>query len=118
MTQKEHLEAIVAKCNALLAIAAKRTPGTWVEDWGRIRDQSCDTITIMDGEDCFAPKWKANKRFIASTAGPFEASLIATIAAIESLQQCADDSNGRDFTTFAADIGINRILAAWPHELL
>lgn len=30
MTTTEHLNAIKARCHALLAIAEKRTPGKWV----------------------------------------------------------------------------------------
>ena len=39
--QLDHLRAIVAHLDRLLAIAAKRTPGEWAGDWNRIRDSQC-----------------------------------------------------------------------------
>jgi hypothetical protein len=114
MTEQEHLQAIKTKCQALLAIAEKRTAGEW-----RIldADDECPgieagktSIVIWGGEDDEAGVRTGinDATFIASCAGAAEAGWWATIAAIDVIE-LLEAHNGPLATT---------IIAAWPEELL
>lgn len=114
MTTEEHLNRIKAKCQELLALAEKRTPGKWIAAsesvWGKVEadERICDMAGGWDPD------------FIAACAGPAEAGWRATIAAIEMIlsepsvpdgysQPCVDDYMNNLATS---------IIAAWPEELL
>lgn len=114
MNTAEHLNAIKAKCLSLLAIAEKRTPGRWSlqtdHQW----------IAIVNGNNSRIASVSASGRnynaaFIASAAGPFEAALRSTIAAIEILETIHANT---DFDDQRAWGGLTQILAAWPLDLL
>lgn len=112
----EHLNAIKAKCHELLAIAEKRTPGRWWLDdpkEGGIRAESDHVLlrrgSYLDGADA---------AFIASSAGPFEASLRSTIAAIEYIGADAEIFAENCQRGQSARSQIQSILAAWPEEPL
>ena len=90
------LQKIRAKCQELLALAEKRTPGKWDAD-GELKYMGDDGI------------------FIAACAGPAEAGWRATIAAIDALNICHESS---DFDDMNAWSGLEAIIAAWPDELL
>lgn len=142
MTTTEHLNAIKAKCHELLTVAKKRTAGRWIYDPDNSMGGSCKysnaphmvwgpdgpgygTVaqTCSDGLMPYPKGHQASDAaFIASTAGPFEASLRSTIAAIKGLSLLEDWK----FTGWDGDAGIRSeasavlddILAAWPIELL
>lgn len=82
MTTTEHLNAIKAKCHELLTVAEKRTPGRWHQYNGSIINESEKEVV------CHLTRGKLmeNAAFITSVAGPFEASLRSTIAAISWLE--------------------------------
>ena len=140
MTSKEYLEKIKAKCQELLEIAEKRTPGEWKSCNGQkgtiIRRKSANVIgepqDVARAWNC----WRkyGNAAFIASCAGPAEAGWRATIAAIDSLETIPHSPNcmmnhyyfGNEKRKQQAIIGCNcrrrdqeqAIIAAWPEELL
>ncbi len=140
MTTSEHLQRIKAKCEQLLELAAKRTPGKW-------GTQIYETLAAAQDEGFF--EWASpinslltgpvgmvwsqngnasaglpgsieasadNVTFIASCAGPAEAGWRATIAAIDSCM--ADEAAYQRMFNIANEQLILGILAAWPEELL
>lgn len=114
MTTTEHLDAIKAKCHELLAIAEKRTPGEWENDGFNIKSAgrymghcSCSGTYAFPSLD--------NAAFIASAAGPFEASLRSTIAAIKQVKSMRQDTPTWEFVGEPLK---KSILTAWPIELL
>ena len=121
MTTTEHLNRITAKCRALLAIAEKRTPGSWRQESIHTEDGSCAVLAagINDYGDGPAdyvtdsiPRGVLpgrNARYIAACAGAAEAGWRSTIAAIDSLADMGEHD--------AEMLGAN-ILAAWQEELL
>ena len=117
MTTTERLQRIRTKCVELLEIAEKRTPGAWFND-GDLIDTSAGVISCDTG--CLSEN---NARFIAYCAGNFERALRSTIAAIDGLlaisqnEVSADDAHACNHPSDASD-AINKILAAWPEELL
>lgn len=111
MTTQEHLQRIKTKCQELLAIAEKRTPGTWWEDHPSVY-ASCNSFVFTDEQ---TPKTDAN--FIASCAGPAEAGWRATIAAIDGWQAILNAKGNHTYMNFA-NRQLNNILTAWPEELL
>ena len=131
MTTTEHLNAITAKCRELLAIAEKRTPGTWTTGKGNktVREAantgaySFIARTHLAGGFC--PREDSEKvtnaAFIAACAGSAEAGWRATIAAIE--MACEMRAHllaefGDGWRCDFVDDKIKLILAAWPEELL
>ncbi len=123
MTTQEHLEKIKAKCQSLLAIAEKRTPGMW-----QIRKCPCGNSKCSDTwpgpmkgvqGSGYHP---SDAAFIASCAGSAEAGWRATIAAVDALQKLVR----WNFQGWEGDHGIiaeieaemETIIAAWPEELL
>ena len=146
MTTSEHLQRIKAKCESLLELASKRTPGKW-------GTQIYETLAAAQDEGFF--EWASpinslltgpvgmvwsqngnasaglpgsieasadNVTFIASCAGPAEAGWRATIAAIDGFQRLSK----WNFPGWEGDHGIiseiegeiDAILAAWPEEIL
>lgn len=115
MTQQEHLLLIRAKCVELLELAKRRTPGRHVSD-GPFEEPlvvsgtdyicSPNGMTIGNSVD--------NAAFIASAAGPFEAALESTVAAIDGhlfsgacSEWCAEPPEY-----------VTQIITSWPLELL
>lgn len=99
MNTIEHLNKIKAKCEQLLAIAEKRTPGEWVKcehSWqetsilteSRKGERHTALLSIPDDEEqqeILESLMDANATFIVSCAGPAEAGWRSTIAAIDEL---------------------------------
>lgn len=117
MNQIEHLDAIIARCHELLEIASKRTPGRWKHNPGRRMAISVDSLhedSVLHGDEFEISDCDA--LFTASAAGPFEAGLRSTIAAIKWIKlRLADykpECNCRSCCV------TNEIIAAWPLELL
>ncbi len=122
MTTSEHLQRIKAKCESLLELAAKRTPGKWDCVQNVIETRKGDIciarVYARDDDGCDMP----TGTFIASCAGPAEAGWRATIAAIDGFQRLSK----WNFPGWEGDHGIiseiegeiDAILAAWPEELL
>lgn len=99
MTQQEHLQLIRAKCVELLELAKQRTPGRWRHD---------PENEILHGYQ-YGIAWEIEApdgTFIASAAGPFEAALASTVAAIDRLSLL--DYHGT----------AKAIIDSWPLELL
>ena len=112
MTTEEHLKKIKAKCESLLAIAEKRTPGRW-----EASDNVCTADAVENGYFITCDSMKTsmstdahNATFIASCAGPAEAGWRATIASVNDLLAYRDLHKD---TQIEVDL-----LAAWPEELL
>ena len=121
MNIEEHLELILTFCRSRLALAEKRTPGTWE---GLAPGGSNDGMRLFRGSrylgflgnsDSEPAEAIANAAFIAACAGAAEAGWRATIAAIEGLQQLAQTT-----VTWMAihQHTLRAILAAYPLELL
>jgi hypothetical protein len=128
ISKQEHLQLIRAKCVELLELAKRRTPGRWEiiggsstqgvkavnSMWNRV--VGCD-IDVFINEDPprNSPAYRGgvwsprDAAFIASAAGPFEAALTSTVAAIDKLD---------DMPCTVADILEDHIIASWPLELL
>lgn len=127
MTTQEHLTKIKQHCQELLAIAEKRTAGTWNHwpthwaggsDSFKYGDDNCPWINSDIKRDIVRvnpfgayanQESMANAAFIASCAGAAEAGWRATIAAIEWLQTPGIWTDG---------VLSKSIIAAWPEELL
>ena len=115
MTQQEHLLLIRAKCVELLELAKQRTPGRWSvsfsETSGRplIRDKWNDRVVGSYRNS------KDDAAFIASAAGPFEAALASTVAAIDNFMLIHEQT---DLGEYAAWDALQEIIQHWPLELL
>lgn len=114
MTTIEKLERIKTKCEQLLAIAEKRTPGKWKNTKGkhgtiirRATEKVGEPQDVCRMWNC--SRLEGNAAFVADCAGPAEAGWRATIAAVDSLADMGEHD--------AEMLGAN-ILAAWPEELL
>lgn len=127
MTQQEHLLLIRAKCVELLELAKRRTPGRWhIAKGGLGNKERMDTVYSTNDDlnyiaacrdfACFhaPPKNSENAAFIASVAGPFEAALASTVAAIDGhlfsgacSEWCAKPPEY-----------VTQIITSWPAELL
>jgi len=113
--QLDHLRAIDAHLDALLALAAKRTPGEWGARSGgeflkniNAGDQVICTVAMRRGA--------ANLPFIAACAGRAEAGWRATKAAIAAILEIYSDPGVvPDATCVRLAVAT---LAAWPRELL
>ena len=120
MTQQEHLQLIRAKCVELLELAKQRTPGQWHSDKeDRVSYVYTQNGSNMKGVACEMSA--ANAAFIASAAGPFEAALASTVAAIDAIAGLQKVRYGWDGDCGAeayADNLTDIILASWPLELL
>ena len=111
MTQQEHLLLIRAKCVELLELAKRRTPGEWYE--------SQNHYAIFSRHDykrvAHADKDSGDAAFIASAAGPFEAALASTVAAIDECLESLDDLQGSMPYNLVL---VEQIITSWPLELL
>jgi len=110
--QLDHLRAIVAHLDRLLAIAAKRTPGEWAGDWNRIRDSLCATVCFANSFDPNTDDtWIADKEYIAEAGWR---STKAAIALLLSMSQRLHDIE----TARAGFDALEATLAEWPLETL
>jgi hypothetical protein len=134
------LQAIKAKCQEMLAIAEKRTPGKWDDRWNGVFVENgkdyrypstlltvCYSSAATRGEDV----WPQNSAFIASCAGPAEAGWRSTIAAIDdwldlfhemdAYADGAPDAPPHDrlcnSTAHFAQRSMARIISAWEDQL-
>lgn len=112
MTQQEHLQLIRAKCVELLELAKQRTPGRWGYRGGEVLVNIYSNNKVI----CGVPvrHGKHNAAFIASAAGPFEAALASTVAAIDLASR--ETASDMPYNTF--DRIIDKIIVSWPLELL
>lgn len=138
MNQKEHLDRIVARCRELLAAAEERTPGRWevcgaTHVWSPEAKSNVATVSEPRGRNEVkyeevkyeeikfgspnAHEAYSNATFIASCAGAAEAGWLATIVAIELIQQTMYREQGADYTPLSEEAA-KQIIAAWPEELL
>jgi hypothetical protein len=110
--QLDHLRAIDAHLDVLLALAAKRTPGRWLP--------GSDTVWAKDEEDervcndCGG--WDPD--FIAACAGRAEAGWRATKASIAAIFNCQANSFPHMYAAIQVEQMADSILAAWPLEIL
>jgi len=131
MDTKEHLEKIRARCVELLATAEKRTPEKWYAKYDKesacwfvqsrgVRHCNADGHSLYDVAQAILQQQEideeANAVFIASCAGAAEAGWRSTIAAIDGLRLIAE--HGQDPERFAVRVDLQKIIAAWPEELL
>lgn len=124
MTTTERLSAIKAKCRANLAIAEKRTQGTWCADGYDVRQGAGGRMIAYAGPhhtpaseyplSCKLAD-ERNAAFIATCAGAAEAGWKSTIAAIDQLLTMKRDTLTWDFVGKPMQ---DAILSAWPEELL
>lgn len=145
MTASEHLQKIKAKCQELLAIAERRTAGRW-QQGNSSQEMNMDMVYRKpneDGQSAGIPTFGRNSglsreqdqhdaAYIASCAGPAEAGWRATIAAIDDwlnfyvytdgFADGAPDASPHDKLcneiAHMCRANLNRIIAAWPEELL
>lgn len=129
--QLDHLRAIDAHLTALLALAAKRTPGEWRNVGANFYSSGRNVgACFYSGINGLA--LVENAAFIAACAGRAEAGWRSTKAAIEDipplidqLRQCKIAFQRQGWSTCQLD-GIlaahgtilESILTAWPRELL
>jgi len=122
MTQQEHLLLIRAKCAELLELAKRRTPGRWYHQAYDSAGESTAVVShgFRDGLGrtvALSPRYgnfDNDAAFIASAAGPFEAALTSTVAAIDGhlfsgacSEWCAEPPEY-----------VTQIITSWPLELL
>jgi len=120
MTQQEHLQLIRAKCVELLELAKQRTPGAWrreLRECGFEGTVWCETNHKYRIISRGRLNPDGDSAFIASAAGPFEAALASTVAAIDWLHTMdlhpvrPVDQHHRSGLAFS-------IITSWPLELL
>lgn len=118
MTTSEHLQRIKAKCEQLLELAAKRTPGKWAKNTYKPHVAGESATHSVDGppSDYMYLQEESDASFIASCAGPAEAGWRATIAAIDSLLFI--QSTAQPLLEEYCTKKLDAILTAWPEELL
>jgi len=124
--QLDHLRAIEAHLDRLLAIAAKRTPGEWDASGSKNEIIASNEYGFLAKEEvCCSPKrnqfWPENSTFIALCANNAEAGWRSAKAAIEALKflsvrTCDESCPGG--LPHASDVFIDSILAEWPLETL
>lgn len=131
MTTQQKLEKIKAKCEEIIRLGEKRTPGSWTcDDYAPhqivAKNQAC-VASALAWEETIAHDALYNATFISTLAGPAEAMARSTIAAIDGLlslavipQVEAPDEMHQAWEQCAreADDVLNFILSAWPDELL
>jgi hypothetical protein len=113
MEMVEHLQRIRTKCEELLAVAEKRTPGEWETD---IHAKSPCVFT-EEGDFLALDAHSSDATFIASCAGPAEAGWRSTIAAIDGFLKC-EELFDRHYQVGTAEAALDDIIAAWPKEML
>jgi len=126
LEELDHLRAIEAHLDRLLAIAAKRTPGEWDASGSRNEVIGNNEYGFISKEEvCCSPKrnqfWPENATFIALCANNAEAGWRSAKAAIEALKflsvrTCDESCPGG--LPHASDVFIDSILAEWPLETL
>lgn len=118
MNRTEHLNAIVARCRELLAMAKKRTLGEWYQEEG------IPTEVWGENERFVTGAREDDAAFIASCAGNAERGWETTIGEIEAiLPHLTDSPVGSAFTQWhTLSVFCNEradaICRAWPVELL
>lgn len=125
MNTTEHLQRIKTKCQELLDIAEKRKefPYKW--------EAHGNKVAFWWGDENHEGYWlkspqldNATALYIASCARAAEAGWQATIAAIDTLTLASSTlyvCNGQTQDAEQLNIitkGLNKIIAAWPEELL
>jgi hypothetical protein len=123
MNTQKHLQAIKDKCQELLAIAEKRTPGRWHAPLGFETHvvSHDDTEAVTKCHESPRPFGAdiSNAAFIASCAVAAEAGWRATIAAIDCyLFHRKSNQGGWQGDCNARERMKDDIIAAWPPELL
>ena len=114
MTTQEHLNRIKAKCEELLAIAAKRTPGKW-------KNSDNEVVHLFRGHPenhLLATKEDNDAAFISACAGPAEAGWRATSSICNELIRILTTQPWESEAFQWADHYAFEIIAAWPEELL
>lgn len=117
MTTSEHLNKIKAKCEQLLEIASKRTPGNndcpkCHRPINKGNSPNSEECTETDDDEGVCEAYEK----LAACAGPAEAGWRVTIAAIDSLLFI--QSTAQPLLEEYCTKKLDTILAAWPEELL
>lgn len=115
MNTTDHLRAIEAHLDRLLAIAAKRTPGEWDASGSKNEVIASNEYGFLAKEEvCCSPKrnqfWPENSTFIALCANNAEAGWRSTKALIGIIIQDTWAQNADELT--------ETILKQWPLETL
>jgi hypothetical protein len=124
-TQLDHLRAIDAHLDTLLALSAKRSPGEWIHSHNVIQSEefaeyliSCNSHHTTEIQD------EANAAFIAACAGRAEAGWRSTHAIVKHALMVIEFHPTRPTLPVPlneleeSEDNAQRILAAWPLELL
>lgn len=124
--QLDHLRAIEAHLDRLLAIAAKRTPGEWDASGSKNEVIGNNEYGFISKEEvCCSPGrgqfWPENASYIVACSNNAERAWRSTKAAIEALKflsvrTCDESCPGG--LPHASDVFIDSILAEWPLETL
>ena len=121
LTTDEHLNAIVSKCKANLALAEKRIDGNWIVD-NRNGSTATQCGILADSDHVILPLGSyldaEDAAFIVACAGSAEAGWRSTIAAIEGLQQAIKIAKLDAAPTSDLKDLLSDILSAWPDSLL
>jgi len=120
MTPDEHLDTIIAKCRAIIALGKARTAGKWDNSryhYPRFivarRGEADNDAFPGDRAVCEVQQSKpSDAAFIAACAGPAEAAAASTIAAIEWA------AGLHSAWKWVGEDVIDAIRAAWPEETL
>lgn len=112
--QLDHLSRIKRHLETLLAKAEKRTPGEWEDGNGAVW-HDCDNEG--QGEVCEFVKTN-DASFIASCAGNAEAGWKSTLAAIEVIVNCNENSFPHMYAAVQVAQMADSILNTWPLESL
>lgn len=135
MTTTEKLARIKLKCQEIIALGEKRTPGMWrcdAEETWEIWDMTGHILANISPNQHYSYGMTSschNAAFIAACAGPAEAMAKSTLAAIELMTGVVDekeyggghccDNEGRGCSAcFRSKKTLADILAAWPEETL
>jgi len=126
MTTTKHLQLIKSECERLLAIAEKRTQGEWethqdddqyfsqyIRCPSALNEDVACAYTVMALE---ITRSNANAAYIAACAGRAEAGWRSTIMHVDHLRDLIE---AREEPFYGAAIyEANRLITAWPIELL
>jgi hypothetical protein len=118
MTTAEKLQAIKARCEALLETASKRTPGEWEHSGAngihkRMSSHYATCMATTDGENR-----QNNAAFIASCAGPAEAGWRYSLKQATNLLKYHDAIHSEGSRQNAAvewAMDAKEIIAAWSY---
>lgn len=120
MNTQEKLKRIKARCQELLAIAEKRTPGKWSYAVENLGSEIAYYVTHGPVLNVCLDTDKADAQYIASCAGPAEAGWRATIAAIDFYLEepsLPDVYSQPCLDKYLEELAEN-IITAWPDEIL